>query len=270
MLPEFRARFLDLNLTDRSTGHELVLSPQQAGQSLPERLGLRAPQPERVVRPMTLRTDVDVGDGKARIVIPGRRSPALAAAVAVAGISTAPFLARPLLQFFRQTGTPEVVQFAFAGFLALALGILSLLWVVHAVLSAGSRTVVTASRTGILIDWQSVWRRHTRSITAGDIVALDYDTVDSMIDSARDEIERRVRAGARPVAQFSGTPLPPGRRIEEMGAVQGTRREIPAGVVPVRRRLARRGTPVPAVGRLAGARWFIGSAFHEPVTSGWT
>ena len=58
-------------------------------------------------------------------------------------------------------------------------------------------------------------------------------------DVTRDEIERRVRAGARPVAQFSGTPLPPGRRIEEMGAVQGTRREIPPGVVGVWRRVTR-------------------------------
>jgi hypothetical protein len=202
-LAEFLARFLDLNLADRSTRHDLVLTPEQAGQSLPERLASGAVQPDRVVRPMRLRSDVDVGDGTARIVIPGRRSPALAAAVA--GIVAAPFLARPLLQFFRRTGTPEVVQFPFVGFLALALGILPLLWVVHAVLSAGSRTVVTASRTGILIERESVWRRQTRSITAGDLVGLDCNTVDSMIDSARYEIERRMSAGGRPVAQFSDT-----------------------------------------------------------------
>jgi hypothetical protein len=43
-----------------------------------------------------------------------------------------------------------------------------------------------------------------KSIAAGDIVALDYDTADSMI-SAGDQIERRITAGGHPVAQFSGT-----------------------------------------------------------------
>jgi hypothetical protein len=44
-----------------------------------------------------------------------------------------------------------------------------------------------------------------KSIAAGDIVALDYDTADSVIDSARAQIERRITAGGHPVAQFSGT-----------------------------------------------------------------
>jgi hypothetical protein len=49
--------------------------------------------------------------------------------------------------------------------------------------------VITASRTGILIERHGVWRTRTTLIPADDILALDYSTMDSVLDSAARSVE---------------------------------------------------------------------------------
>jgi hypothetical protein len=68
---------------------------------------------------------------------------------------------------------------------ALAAGFLPALWTIHAALNTRRWTEATASLTGIVIERHT--GRHVRitSIPAHEIIALDYGTIDSMIESIR-------------------------------------------------------------------------------------
>ena len=202
---EFLARFLHLDLVDRSTDHELVLSPERAGETLQERLRAGHLQPEREVRPMAMRSEVDESAGQVRLVIPGYRwgtAPfAIGAAIPIAiALSLVPTLTRN----FHRTGAPHSSQLVLLAGLIFCFGFLPLLGVIYGVLSSvRSRTVVTASRTGILIDRHGIWRTRSTLIPADAILALDYSTVDSILDSAAYSVEQDARKAGKAVSNFS-------------------------------------------------------------------
>jgi hypothetical protein len=192
---EFLARFLELDLVDRSTDHEVVLSPDQAGESLQQRLRSGA-RPERVAQPATMRSAVNESGGTVRIVIPGRRWAALPLALpALIPVSIAVYL---LPAFFRRTDAPpDFAQLVVPAFVIIgAFGILPLSVAIHVMLRGFRETVVTASPTGLLFEGRGAWRRKTTSIPAADIMALDYGTIGARIESAR-------RSAGQPVPEYS-------------------------------------------------------------------
>lgn len=191
---EFLARFLGLDLVDRSTDHELIISPERASETLQERLRSSRSQPEHIIRPIAMRSEVNESSGNARIAMPGHRLAAIPfVAGAVIPIGIAVFLFPLLLQFFRGTDRPDPWNVAPMVALIFAFGVLPALGVIHAVLSAiRSRTVVTASPAGIQIERRGAWRTQTTWIPAGDILALDYSTFDTMLQKRAIDIGQTV------------------------------------------------------------------------------
>jgi len=183
---EFLSRFLRLPLVDASTGNELVLDPERAGETLQDRLRSAGAAPERIGRPAAMRCQVTAAGPETTIVIPGRSSVLTALVLAMFAVVFLLVLVPNLLRFFRQTGTPEFVQFGLLGFVLLVFGLLPLLGAFNQVLAARkSKTVVRASPAGIAIEWQSGWRKRTTVIPAGDVLGIDYISVDAQIEPAQ-------------------------------------------------------------------------------------
>ena len=154
---------------------------------------------------MAMRSEVDESAAQVRLVIPGHRWAAvpfaLGAAIPIAiALSLVPRLTRNL----HRTGAPDSSQWVLLAGLIFFFGFLPLLGMMPGLLSAiRSRTVVTASRTGILIDRHGVWRTKSTLIPAEAILALDYSTVDSILDSAAYSVEQDARKAGKAVPDFS-------------------------------------------------------------------
>jgi len=183
---EFLARFFRLDLEDRSTDRALVVSPDHVGETLQQRLRSGQLQPERLVRPMSMRTQVDESAVALRLVIPGRRAAAPFVAAAAIPILLALFLVPPLMRLHRRTDTPDTVQAILLASLVFVFGVFPLLGMIFAVLtSMRSKTVVTASPAEMVIERLGAWRAQKTRIAAEDILALDYSSVDDKLASLR-------------------------------------------------------------------------------------
>lgn len=105
----------------------------------------------------------------------------------------------------RESGAPDAISFPSVALIALVAGIVPLLWAIHAALTARRMTVATTSRTGIVIERHVGRRTWSTSIPAAEIIALDFGTIDSMIESARRRTHVNVTDSQRGVAQSFGT-----------------------------------------------------------------
>ena len=149
--------------------------------SLQHRLRLDHVQEEKVQRPAKARSEVSAENGVVRIVIPMRRVHPVVLALMLVPIAVLAMFVGALLQFFRQTHTPEPVSWFFLGFLILIFGILPTSGALGAFMrSRFGRTTVTVSTTGIRIDERGVWRtKAIAKIDAADIIEVDYSATRS-------------------------------------------------------------------------------------------
>jgi hypothetical protein len=94
----------------------------------------------------------------------------------------------PLSQFFRQTNTPAPVAWMFLGFLILFFGVLPAMTIVNGLLRERfAGTIVTASASGIRIQGRGAWKTGSvKSITAAEILDIDFSTSGSVVVSSRD------------------------------------------------------------------------------------
>jgi len=182
---EFLARFLQLPLTDTITDNETVASPQHLGETLQQRLRSGALALGNPVRPAAMRCEVREEFGQTTIVIPGGKSWTVALVFLVSPVILIVFLGG-MGRFFTRTQTPAPVQFFFMGFLALMFIVAPLVAVLNARMSAiRSRTTVTASSSGLLIERRGAWCTKAESIAAVDIVDLDVSTFQGTLESTR-------------------------------------------------------------------------------------
>jgi hypothetical protein len=182
---EFVSRFLRLPLLDATTDSRLPLSPEQAGQSLRDRLRVESPPAGPSAPPSHMRSEVSSSRLSATILIPGRYSlvPALllplipALALLLVPFTVVYHLVPPLLQAFRTTHASGTVEFASLAFLVLAFAAVPLIGVITMVRAAlRGQTLVSASREEIRIDRRGAWRTRTTVIPAQEILAIDCST----------------------------------------------------------------------------------------------
>ncbi|MFP5213986.1 MAG: hypothetical protein ACLGPL_11475 [Acidobacteriota bacterium] len=169
------AGFLGFPLRDVTTRHATVLSPDQIGASLQERVSLGAEGHESAPRPFVMQSDVQESGAEVRIKIPGPGfRPAMLLQFAIpAGIAL--YFGPQLAVFFDRTHTPRPVQFAFLGFAAFLLGFLPLMGLLGSIMKAiRARTTIVATPESITIVEQGAWRARSTIILASDIVDLDY------------------------------------------------------------------------------------------------
>lgn len=192
------AKFLDFPLVDASTDHESVVAANLADATFQERLRAGDGQRAEAVRPVRMQSQVRESGSGVEVVLPGpgfRRSSLIGLVVSVGVVM---YMAPDILRFFRQTGTPEAVQIAFFGFVALFLVLIPLRGVLNAlVLAARGRTVMTATAQGIVIEVREAWRVKTTRIAAADILGLDYGTVDTVLQASKKLVAQRAEQADR-------------------------------------------------------------------------
>jgi len=194
------ARFLDFPLVDASTDHESVVAADRVDATFQERLRAGDNRREDEVRPLRMHSQVRESGSAVEIVLPGpgfRPRNLIGLAVSVGLLI---YVVPQLLQFFRQTQTPEAVQIVFFGVAVLFFVLVPLRGVINNVaLAARGRTVVTSSAEGIAIAVHGAWRVETTRIPAADILGLDYGTADAALQSAQQfAAQRSAHAGRMP------------------------------------------------------------------------
>jgi hypothetical protein len=194
------ATFLAFPLVDASTDHESVVATDRVNATFQEWLRAGDGQREEAVRPVRMQSQVRESGSGVEIVLPGpgfRRSSLIGLVVSVGVLM---YVAPDLFRFFRQTSTPEAVQIAFFGVIALFLVLIPLRGVINAfVLAARGRTVMTATAEGIVIEVREAWRVKTTRIAAADILGLDYGTVDAVLEASQKLAARRGEQADRTV-----------------------------------------------------------------------
>jgi len=178
---EFLSRFLRLPLADITTDHELVVSPERAGETLRERLLSTQAQAEVSLRPPAMRCKVDEAGGTLTVAIPGRMSPTSAAFYALVPCVVILIVIPALWGLSGWAKVPMGVRLIFLGLLVYGFGLLPLVEIIK----RRNRTMVRASQAGLVIERPGVWRRRATAISAADILDLDYRTVDGILGSAR-------------------------------------------------------------------------------------
>jgi len=183
---EYLCRFLGMPLADATTDHETLVSPEQIGQTLQERLLSGNAEAENPMRPLAMRCEVHESGGEVAIVIPGKKSSL--AGLFVSFISALLFLlvVPSIMRFFSRTETPWGIQVTLLIFLMLVL-VIPLIFVSVNLLVGNRRrgTTVKASPAGLVIERRSTWRTSTKLIPASDILDLDYRTFEGALASAK-------------------------------------------------------------------------------------
>jgi hypothetical protein len=188
------AEHLRMEIEDASTDHPMTLSPSQIDVPIRKR-----PQTDHAPlgdapRPPGARSEVTREMGEVTIVIPSRRQHPLVLATTLIPIGILLFIGPPLATFFRESNTPDVVGWAFLGFLALFFGFLPVTTIVGAfVRSRRGATIVEVSKQRFRILERGAWRTNTiMSADAEDILDVDYSSRESSIASAKRAAEQQV------------------------------------------------------------------------------
>ncbi len=186
------AKFLGFPVIDASTDHESVVSPDRVDATFQERLRPGDGQREEAVRPVRMQSQVRESGSGVEVVLPrpGFRRSSLVGLVVSVGVLM--YVAPDILRFFRQTSTPEAVQIAFFGVIALLLVLIPLRKVINAfALAARGGTVLTANAEGIVIEVREAWRVKTTRIAAAEVLGLDYGTVDTVLQASQKLVAQR-------------------------------------------------------------------------------
>ena len=183
----YLSRFLRLPLADATSDHETVVSPEMAGASLRDRHLSGGLEDRPSVPPPAMQCEVTESAGELRIVMRGPKIP-------LAGIVGALFPAVVLLiliptfvRIFMRNQSTWGVQLVFFVHV-LIFGIPSIAAGVY--LMVGSRrngTTVKASPAGLVIERRRAWRTQSQTITASDILELDYRSIEGVLHSAKSQ-----------------------------------------------------------------------------------
>jgi hypothetical protein len=223
------ADLFNFQIEDSSTGRPVVRSVAQADMSFQSRRRIEHERDELVVRPASMRSTVGEANEIVTIVIPAPRvHPALFLVFAIP-IAAPVLLVDPFLRFFRESQTPDVVTWAFLGFLIVAFGVVPAYSGLSAFLkSRRGRTTVTASAAGVRIEERRVWKTRTiAAYSASDILDIDY-APDQMFASARPtaaEVQARRPAMSRATSETVERALRFLRTITRSGGVTITTRQ---------------------------------------------
>ena len=188
------AGHLHLQIEDASTDHSITLTPNQIDLPLRHRARQDPTVDHDVPRPADARSQVKREMGEVTIVIPVRRQHVLVLATTLIPIAIVLTIGPPLSTFFRESNTPDVVGWAFLGFLALFFGFLPLTTIVGAfVRSRRGATIVEVSKRRLRILERGAWKTRTiMSADAADILDVDYSSRESSLATAKRATEQQV------------------------------------------------------------------------------
>lgn len=188
------AEHLHLQIEDASTDRTITLTPSEIDLALRQRARQDPTMHRDAPRPPDARSEVTREMGKVRILIPFRRQNPLVLATTLIPIGILLAFGPPLATFFRESNTPDVVGWAFLGFLGLFFGFLPLTTIVGAFLrSRRGGTIVEVSKQGLRIQERGAWTTRTiMSADVADILDLDYSSRESSLASVKRATEQQV------------------------------------------------------------------------------
>ncbi|HEY7287151.1 MAG TPA: hypothetical protein VH497_16995 [Vicinamibacterales bacterium] len=181
------AQHLHLDLEDATTDHPTHQAFDQLDrsfQSRAQRAGIAEPGVEQ---PSNARSTVTRDADQLLIVIPAPRPGPIERIAAFAPLVVPTFFGPMLVSFVGRTRTADIAGRIFLGVFVFGFIAMPVITCVNALVrSRRGRTIVAASREGILVQRRGAWRTRTvASIQAADIVDIDYSTRDSAAASAR-------------------------------------------------------------------------------------
>lgn len=200
-LAEYLAAFLRLPLVDAITDHQTVVAPEQAGQSLRERVrggSMEVAQPER---PPNMRCAITESGGTTTVVIPAGGGWSAHALSIVVPLVVLLFVLPMFHRAITPAGAPWIVHFGFfvllVPMIVLPLVFMSVNLMVR---SARKPTSVTASAQGLEIE-QRTGKHTSRTLLApADLLDVDCFTADSALQAARSSSIRLATAPPNPAA----------------------------------------------------------------------
>jgi len=183
------ARHLGLDIEDTSTDHPARVTSSEVDATLQDRL--RATTTAAApARPSVMASDVSDGGGSLRITIP---MPPLHPVLAIGGLFPAA-AATGILAWLRFFSTPRplaLIEWIFFSLLFVGFGVLPAASVVSRWLrSRVGRTIVTVTPQELRVQARGIFRTRTvTTVSASEILDVDYSTKESMMISARRNAE---------------------------------------------------------------------------------
>jgi len=183
------ARHLGLDIEDTSTDHPARVTSSEVDATLQDRL--RATTTAAApARPSVMASDVSDGGGSLRITIP---MPPLHPVLAIGGLFPAAVATGMLawLGFFSTPRPLALIEWIFFSLLFVGFGVLPAASVVSRWLrSRVGRTIVTVTPQELRVQARGIFRTRTvTTVSASEILDVDYSTKESMMISARRNAE---------------------------------------------------------------------------------
>ncbi len=199
------ARHLHLDVEDSTSDHRVRVTPADAERPFRERVGTLAFETPPA-RPADARSTVSHEPDGVRIEIPYPRMHSVAAAAGLIPLVIPVIVVPWLMDFFRQTRTPEPIGWVFLGFVSIFFGLVPALTALNAFRrSRRGGAIMLISPRGIEIQERGAWRtRSTASIAASDILDVDYSTRESAVESARVAAEQQAKGSVGTTAAAVG------------------------------------------------------------------
>jgi len=200
------AQHLHLDLEDATTDHPTRQAFDQLDRSFQSRAPRAGTVEPGVERPANARSAVTRDADQLQIVIPAPRPGPIELIAAVAPLAIPLVFGPMLISLFGRTRTADFASRIFLGIFVFGFVVLPGLTCVNVLLrSRRGRTIVAASRDGVLVARRRVWRtRQVASIQAADIVDIDYSTRDSAASSARHAaVQQALRTHGQAAANLS-------------------------------------------------------------------
>lgn len=186
------AEFLRFPVIDNSTDHASVIDSHLTDGSYRSRNYEGQEEFTAAARPHVMQTQVQETANEIQIVIPDKTFKAAKVIRYILPAIMLIFIVPQFVSFFRETNTPDYVEYVFLGAAILFLGIIPLVSLIISILrSRRSKTVVTANTEGIRIDYSGIARTKTKHILKADILGIDYSTAKSIMGSMQRSVANR-------------------------------------------------------------------------------
>lgn len=188
------AQLLRLDLEDASSDHPVRLPGTHAALPYVQRVRLDGTNPKLLPRPGSARSQAVTSGGAVHITIPLPAVHPIAIAVSLVPMVVVLYVAGPMSEFFRRTGTPPVVSWFSLGFVGIVFGLVPLVSALNRWRrSRRGATLVTASSVELRVEQRGAWRtRPVAAVPAAEILDLDFSTRESSQEATRRAVHDKV------------------------------------------------------------------------------
>jgi hypothetical protein len=184
--------FLGFPVIDSSTEHESVIDSHLADAAYHDVTEHERETVTYVSRPPVLLSQVQESADEVQIIIPDKSFKAVRIIRYMLPALILIFIVPQFGSFFKNTNTPDIIEYIFLFVAILFFGIIPLIGLMLSIIrSRRNRTIVTANADGTKIESCGILQTKTKHIPRSDILGMDYSTTESIIGSVRKSMANR-------------------------------------------------------------------------------